>query len=425
MKGLSLRANISWTFVGNVVFAGSKWGMLVILAKLGSPERVGQFVFALAVNAPIFIFSNLRLRAVQATDARHEYKFEDYLKLRIITTVFAFSIIICIVIVGDYGKELALIILALGIAKSFESISDVFYGLLQQRERMDKIAKSMIIKGPLSLIAMGIIYYLTNSIIFGAISIAASWMAVLVFYDIRNGYLILGSTSKFMKLINREYTIKRLVPIKWDIKTLFNLTCLAFPLGIVAMLVSLKSNIPRYFIKAFMGEHSLGIFGAMAYMMVAGDTIVSAIGQSASPRLAKYYASRNDEAFRSLLFRLVKIGIILSCIGVLGAYLLGEDILTILYSSEYAIPDLFVYLVIAMGISYIASFLGYGMTAARYFKIQVPLFALVIGTLTLACLLLIPSNGLYGAAIALIIASVLHAGSNSLIIVRALSAIKK
>ena len=191
------------------------------------------------------------------------------------------------------------------------------------------------------------------------------------------------------------------------------------------MLVSLKSNIPRYFIASHMGEHALGIFGAMAYMVVAGDTIVSALGQSASPRLAKYYASGNREEFRRLLFKLVNIGIILGCAGVAVAYFFGKEILTLLYSPEYAIRDLFVILVVGMAISYVASFLGYGMTAARYFKVQVPLFSVVVGSLAIACLLLVPSKGMYGAAIALLIGSIVHFGSNSFIVFRALSAIKK
>lgn len=425
LSSLSLRANISWTFLGNVIYEASKWGVFVILAKLGSPEKVGQFVFALAITAPVFIFFDLKLRIVQATDANYEYAFRDYLGLRIITNIFALLIVISIVVVADYSKEQTSIILALGTAKAFESISDVFYGLLQQRERMDRIAKSMMIRGPLSLLVLGSIVYLTNNIFLGAAGMAASWGLVLIIYDVRNGLLILKSSSKTIRSSDQERPEKDSIQPRWNISTLLRLAWLTFPLGVVAMLVSLKSNIPRYFISAYMGKHALGIFGAMAYMMVAGDTIVSAIGQSASPRLAKYYASGDGKAFRSLLFKLVKMGVIVACIGVAVAYFLGKEMLTLLYSSEYAIPDLFLFLVIAMGISYVASFLGYGMTAARYFRVQVPLFAMVVVSLALACLLLIPSKGLYGAAMALIIASILHLGSNSLIIVRALSAIKR
>ena len=146
-SGLSLRANFSWTFVGNVFYAGCQWGMLALLTKLVSPEMVGQFALGLAITAPVMLFASLQLRTVQATDARREYLFGDYLGLQLITTALALLVIVAVVLLAGYHWEAALVILAVGMAKAFESISDVFYGLLQQHERMDRIAKSKMIKG--------------------------------------------------------------------------------------------------------------------------------------------------------------------------------------------------------------------------------------------------------------------------------------
>ncbi len=78
----SLRSNFKWTFTGNVIYAACQWGMLSVLAKAGNAATVGQFALGLAIAAPVFMFSNLQLRAVQATDARSEYEFADYFTLR-------------------------------------------------------------------------------------------------------------------------------------------------------------------------------------------------------------------------------------------------------------------------------------------------------------------------------------------------------
>ena len=76
-KSLTLRQNFSWTFVGNIIYAASQWGMLVVLAKLGSPEMVGQFTLGLAVTAAIILFANLQLRQIQTTDVDRRYQFGD------------------------------------------------------------------------------------------------------------------------------------------------------------------------------------------------------------------------------------------------------------------------------------------------------------------------------------------------------------
>src|SRR4051812_26106921 len=90
---LSLRSNFAWTFVGNVIYAGCQWGMIVVLARLGSQELVGRFALGLAIAAPVLMFTNLQLRAVLATDAKQEHAFGDYLTVRLLTTATALLVI--------------------------------------------------------------------------------------------------------------------------------------------------------------------------------------------------------------------------------------------------------------------------------------------------------------------------------------------
>ncbi len=399
LPGLSLRANFSWTFVGNVVYAGCQWGMLMVLAKLGSPEMVGQFALGLAVTAPIIMLTNLQLRAVQATDARKEYQFGDYLGLRLISTVLAFLIIGGIVLFTGYRLETALVILAVGLAKAFEAFSDVFYGLLQQHERMDRIAQSMILKGLLSLITLGIIVYLTDSVLWGSLGLALAWALILAGYDLRSGALVLRRETPAKNVSSTDIVSQRSLYPRWNVSTLSRLTWLALPLGIAMMLISLNTNIPRYFVERNLGEYELGIFAALAYLMVAGNTVIAALGQSSSPRLAKHYAANDLSAFYRLLLKLVSLGILLGTIGTCAASIAGREILTLLYRPEYAnFSDVFLWLVMAAGIGYVSSFLGYSITATRMFHYFIAPYALVT-MINLGCsALLIPAHGLQGAA---------------------------
>ena len=414
-----------WTFIGNVVYAGCQWGMLVVLTKLGSPEMVGQFALGLAITAPVFRFADLRLRNVQATDTRREYLFGDYLSLRLITTALALLTIVGIVLVSGYRREMALVILAIGTAKAFEAMSDAFYGLLMQHERMDRIAKSMMIKGPLSLVALGVGVYLTDSIFWGAVGLTVAWALILAGYDIRSGALILKPMPKPVGPAPDEGGQKAGLRPRWEMRTLAKLAWLTLPLGIVTLLSSLNSNIPRYFVEGYLGERELGIFAAIAYIQKVGPTVVFALGRAASPQLAKYYAAENGKAFRTLLLKLVGISTLLGGAGVLAALVAGRQILTMLYGPEYVRPDVFVWLMAGVGIDYVATSLYYGMMAARYFRAQMLLSAFDTGTVALACLWLVPSGGLHGAATALTMAMVVRAGGSLIIVVHALRALHR
>jgi O-antigen/teichoic acid export membrane protein len=81
----------------------------------------------------------------------------------------------------------------------------------------------------------------------------------------------------------------------------------------------------------------------------------------------------------SLLLRLTLIGSVLGISGVLAALLVGKELLTIIYSPEYAGNlDAFVWIMVGGGIAYVSSFLGYGMTASRSLKIQPFIFLISV-----------------------------------------------
>lgn len=406
-KNITLRRNFSWTFIGNLIYSGCQWGMLVVLAKLGNPEMVGTFTLGLAVTAPVMMFSNLQLRDIQTTDAKNHYLFNDYLGLRLITTGLALPIILWITLATGYKGETAIVIILIGFAKGLESISDVFYGLLQKHEKMDRMAISVMMKGPLSLLMLSIGTYISGSIIWGVVGLVIAWACILLIWDIPSyRWLINKFTSEGEIPDSLE---GRTAKPRWQLGTIRKLIWLSLPLGLVMMLISLNANIPRYFLEHSLGKKELGVFAALAYLIVAGNMVVSALGSAARPRLAKYYAGANVSAYQKLLFQLVAIACLLGLSGILVAWVAGGQILTIVYQPEYAkYTELLIWLMVTAGIGYVSSFLGEGMTAARYFRTQIPLFIVVTSTSAIASFWFIPKNGLKGAAIALMIAEIVR-----------------
>ena len=392
---LSLRANVSWTFVGNAVYAVCNWATLAVLAKLATPEIVGSFALGLAVTAPVIQFSNLQLRSIQATDAKRQYLFRDYFGLRLAMLVFAQVVIAGIVIFSSYRPELALIILIIGLDKMADAVSDVIYGLLQQHEQMDRIAKSKIMKAVLSLVLLALGQYWTHSLVWATIGWGLGSVIIMALYDLPSGAVILKRLP---------YERDRLRP-RFDPRTLTRLIWLALPLAITMLLISLNTNIPRYFIEPFLGEDGLGIFAALAFLAMAGTNITSALGQSAAPRLAPHYAAGETRAFGDLLLRLMLIAALLGGAGVLAGLIAGRPVLTLLYRSEYAAQNnVFVWLLAGAGISYFASFLGYATTAARSFKLQPVILMICAAATTIMCALFVPSHGMLGAAWAIMLA---------------------
>lgn len=391
MNRLSLKANFSYTFVGNTFYALSQWLILVTVAKFGTPENVGQFTLGFSLSAPVIIFTMLGLRQYQATDVRDEYSFYDYLGVRLFTTLVAFLALLSITLLGFYSKETTIVILIIGFAKGIEAISDICQGLFQKYERMDRVAVSLLMKAFLTTLIMPLCFYFTRSIILGSLGLAISWLLVLLGYDLPYARLVFISkndTSIIKHTAGRERA-----------KRYISMILHTVPLGMAASLITLNSNIPRYMIQGYLGERELGIFAAIVYLLYAGNVVVSALGQSASPRLAQYYINNEPRKYISLLMKLVLIGACIGVVGIAVSVFFGKQILTFIYQAEYGnYANVMRWIMVGGLISFMSFFLGYGMTASRSLKVQ-PFICASLCLLTYVFgMVLIPRYGILGAA---------------------------
>lgn len=393
--------------------------MLIALAKLGTPETVGVFALGLAVTGPVIMFTNLQLRGVQVTDAKREYQFGHYLGLRLLSLAVALVVIGTLAFESGYSFETAIVIFVIGVTKTFDSLSDIIYGLLQQREYMSRIAISYILQGIFQLGALGMALLWTHRLLFAVLAMAVTSGLITLFYDIPNAAAVLnadqtpvssGKLARFQSLRPR-----------WSWKILSKLAWLSLPLGLVMLLVSLNVNIPRYFIEHQLGAYQLGIFAAIASLPMINSQVINALGQAASPRLSQYYANGDVQAFQSTLMKLVVIGAVFGGFMLLPSLFFGRQALTALFGVEYArFFTVFLWIMIGAWLFGIGQFLGYGMTAARRFKQQAPLF-LVIGISTLlSCWWLIPKYELLGATYALVIGALIQLVGSAWVILLAI-----
>jgi O-antigen/teichoic acid export membrane protein len=390
-KALSLQQNFAWTTVGNACYSACQWAIVCLLAKLGSPEMVGQYALGLAVTTPVLMLGQLNLRAVLATDVEERHTVRDYCGLRLTVTAVSLLAIAAITYLANYPLELGLIIIAVGVAQSIEGISDIYYGVLQSRERMERIAASMIARGLLSVTAIGLGLYFTGSVLYATLALIAARSLVLLLYD--SSYALADlEAAAFHARRNLGDLARNQLHIFW----------IALPLGIVLMLGALSAGTPRYFIEHHFGSRELGIFSAIASLLNIVKTFVNALGQAALPRLARLFAARDLHRFTALAARLIAIGAALGITGAMFSMVFGKGVLRLVYKTEYAAySSILVVLMIAGTFDNVASLMGYSMTAARSFRSQIPLLIAVTGATALASFILIPAHGLMGAAFAI------------------------
>ena len=373
-----------------------------LVAKLGGTEMLGQYALAVAIVAPALMLAHLNLRAVLATDVEERHPFGDYLAVRLAVAAAGLAAIALLAWLSAESRPLAAVILATGTAQSSETISDVYYGALQRRERMKPICLSLVARSIVSVALLGLALRVTGDLVWSVAAMALGRVAVLLAYDRPQ-----GQSGEDCRRSGRrsELTILRT----------------ALPLGVVLMLVALNTNLPRYAIGHYLGARELGAFAAAVSFVTVGSTVVHALGQAVTPRLARHFSERDWGRFRGISVRLAGVVLALGAAGVTTAAVLGKFALALLYRPEYAAYSvLLVWIMGAAVPGYLAIALGYVVTSARAFHPQMPLFCGVAATCGIASWALVPRFGLRGAALALALAATVQIGGEALILARAI-----
>ncbi|SES89452.1 Membrane protein involved in the export of O-antigen and teichoic acid [Oceanobacillus limi] len=388
VKKLSLKKNMVWNLAGSIIYSSTQWLLLIVIAKLGNPEMVGQYVLGLAITAPIVLFTDMNLRLALITDMKSSFTFGNYLGTRIVMVGFSFLLFITVVLIIGYDYYTAIVIILIGIAKLHESVSDIFHGQLQKCERMDLPTISDIMKGIGTVISFSVVLYITGSLVLAIIGQIIVWALILLFFDWP---------------VTRKFTS---IDVSFHVRIIKRLVTLSIPLGVMALLTSVNVNVPNYLVEYFLGEEELGYFAALLYILYAGDRMVNSIRQPVAPRLAMLFEKKDIRGYSSLLVIFIAIGLFIGSLGVLVAYLLGDFLLAIIYTPAYAAySGLFVVMMISGVILYSAAFLEIGVIATRHFKIQPYLAALWVMVSVIGGFLLIPTYGVYGAVYGVLLSS--------------------
>lgn len=361
MKRLSIRRNFAWNFVGNTLYNLGQWLLAVALAHLADPTVVGQFSLSLAVSAPVFLTVGMNLRNSQATDAARRFTIPEYLALRHLLNPIAIVTSVAIgYLLGMRGAALW-VILAISLAKAVEALSQTYYGYFQQRHRLDLVSRSMIwrsVSGPALFLCA---FLASDDLAVAALGLGAGWTLVQVLHDrpyVRRQYQVESGRTSLSPF-----------PIRW--RRLAALARRSAPLGVDAGVSSLAANIPRYAVQSVLGSGQLGVFASIAYLSQTVSMITSSMQAVILPRLAVLHHEGKRRGFVRLLIQLALFGLAVTTTCVLGALLLGRQVLELLLPTEYVRPDLLVALMVGAGANTLQRSLCKGIEAAQRFHTYV------------------------------------------------------
>ena len=392
-----MRVNTSWAFAGNTVYAGCQWAVLVLLVKSLSRTDVGEFAYALAVTAPVFVLANVRLRNLLATGIETPAGFHDYLATRLLTTAGAACASLAIGALAPSSRHTLMMVALVAAARSCDAISDICHGLFQRELDMRSASTGLMLNGIVSVVLVGWSLFFWPSVRVAAAAYAAGSCFALMAWD-------LPRAVKMAPVPRRARAASH-----WS--TVRGLLVRALPLGLSSAVGTLQSNVPRYVVASMLGPAPLAVFAAVSHIPIFGHLAVNAASQTALPVLARDARSRSS-AYQARMWGLAAAGAGFGLLLLGGAAVAGSTLLALIYGAEYAERvDLLMWLMAAAVATFSSVFLGAGTTARGRFGAQLTISTTSLLVVAGSVWPLVSRFGLNGAAGSLLAGSLVELGA--------------
>lgn len=338
----------------NVVYAAGQWIIISQVSKRSGTESVGAISVALAFASPIVLMAGA-LRGAYVSDVEARYSSREYGLARMLLLVVGGTGVFALALASGYSTAALGIVLFVFFARLFESLSDGAYAHYQKTFRFSSLAFSRsaigILQGLLSAIAL----YLYPSDFAAPVAMLIGSSMVYILYDFPRAPI---------------YVVESRSRIRWT-RVLGCLYTTA-PLATTAVLHALAVGAPRYILERNSSLLEAGTFACLFTLIAPGQTVVTALGNAALPRLCEAEKERKSGGEPiSEEGRLLRKTLLISVSYSILLLSVTPSVLAFLFNSTVAAHIHELRLLAGYSLLFlICNSFGYILTARRAFRIQ-------------------------------------------------------
>ncbi len=311
-----LKKNFLWNTLGTSLNAFNSLFFMIAVTRINGVDNAGIFTIAFSTACIIYIIGLYAGRIYQVTEPDKKITNKDYIANKIITTVSMIIIVLLFCVIKGYTLFKIIIFILLTIYKAMEAFADVFYGILQKNDELDKVGKSLFFKSVISIILFVLIDILTKNMIISITGMLIANILIILFYDIRNSKKYIEKASS----INKKHVFK-----------IFKLGFFTFAISFLGMYIL---NAPKYAIDNYLQDNYQTIFG----IIVMPATVIGLVAQFLIHpylnKILKLYESRDKKGLNNIVLKLIIAIIAIGVISSFLAYFLGPEVLGLVYGID-------------------------------------------------------------------------------------------
>lgn len=349
---ISEKKNFLWNMLGSGIYAASSMLLSLLVIKIVGASQGGIFSIAITLSQMLVYIAYFETRTFQVTDSTNKYRFSEYHTTKIFLCLLMILVsVVYVLVIQRYYLEKAVIVLLVCLLRLQDGYADVYEAQLQKQGRLDLAGKSLAYRTILFSVSLCVVLLLTGDLIFSLIVSNIFGLVGVWVFDVEV-MRVVGKISVTRDMGKVKQIIMSCVPL------FIGVFCWTYILSAsrIAIDGNMASEFQSYYQVIFMPVSVINLFAQFLFRPLL-------------PRFAEDYNSKKYAGFYSLLRKGIAGIFLLTIICMIGAYVLGIPVLSILsgckldnYRGEL------VFLVFAGGFNAISFTFYYILTVMRETK---------------------------------------------------------
>lgn len=314
-----------WNTAAGLLNAAEAVFMSMIVTRTTGLHDAGLLTIAFAVGNIMMTIGKFGVRNYQVTDVEHKYDFEDYIVLRIFSTIF---MILCSVsylfycfCFSNYSQEKIWVVGTIIGIYAIEAFEDVVWGEYQLEGYLAEGAQLFCIRWGGILAVFAVVILIIKNMLW-ALLIGCAVSLIIFLIAVNRSYHKLFAGRK-LNIFHRARGAK-----------VISLIHTVLPLFLVSFLTFYVNNAPKYAIDGQLSEETQACYGFVAMPVFVIGLLNNFLYQ---PTLVQMSIEWNNRQYAKMKKRVKKQIVLLFAMTVIilgGAYFLGIPVLSWLYATD-------------------------------------------------------------------------------------------
>lgn len=381
-KKVSLKENTLWYTMGTMCSSATSFLLMIYVTRILGVDEAGVFSISYSVGQLMLSIGWFGTRQFQVSDINEEFKFSDYLSLKLFMTIIMMVGCLIYSVFLHFNTYKMLVTFLYCLFLICDVFADLFSARFQQVDKLFLSGMSYIIRIlGYNLVILFSLLCFKNLIV--AIVLAMIYSALeLTFFD--------------LQLIKRIRQIK----IEFHMDKIIQLIKNCFPLFISSFLTTFIVNVPKnaielnfdssvqtYYNIIFMPSYIINLFCMFIFVPLYTS-------------IANTWLNSTKDKFINTVVKLMIFDVLLSLVVFAGCYFLGIPLLELVYGVDlHSVKSSFLVLIVAGCFTSMNSILSYIFTVIRRqkFMIYIYVVAMVLAQVMVKTLTL--NYGIFGASL--------------------------